>query len=578
MGSTGPQGPQGLTGPQGQIGPQGAQGTQGSAGVTGPTGAPGAPGSGAGPQGSPGVTGPQGATGVTGQRGATGTQGVTGVTGPQGPTGQAGPTGPTGPAGSQGSPGVTGLQGPTGVGLPIGTGVTGNHLAVGTAGRLAFANDVVVGSDGRSIAFGANGATAAANTGLLRTPYNSTIVESRGSSGTFEVPVLRYGVGGVTDAIIIGGGSEGVAGIQLETTTGSTKIKSATVLEYDFAPSVADWQFNDLTNLGNVGIPSGYLRMGPSSTNDQVVIVNPGNIAAAVAALPASGGTLLLRPGVYGTVDITSTTGSRITIAALGYGSTQAFGGPQVDIRIGWAATGTPHLTLAGLNLNKSSGVAGSSNAVAQFSTTPSGAVCVVRDCNVIGRIDLRVGVSLVLDNTDAETAWAAALELRNGSKIRDTIMSGTATSVRLTEFLSAAGAVQTSVGTLAMDQYSFDSFAASRSKMSGSGPLRTVAGIQAGAILPDANAAIGIPTGGIWLVPGTNSADRTYTVVPGSAQDQVTFMIENRDSSSNAKIISTTTGTPSGTIATLAANMGHVFKYTLNVGVALQSRYPLAS
>jgi hypothetical protein len=557
VGSTGTQGPIGSTGPQGGVGGVGTLGPQGSPGTTGPIGAAG---SGLGPQGSPGLVGTAGPTGV---QGVTGPQGVTGTTGPAGPTGQLGPTGPTGPAGAQGSPGNTGIQGPTGVGIPIGSGPTGGHLAVGTAGRLAFANDVIVGPDGRSVAIGPQGATGAAQSGLYRGPNNSTLVSARNAAGGADVAAVA--VDGSNVVVLGGAGTPNATRVYANATTNFTVAING-IDEYVFDAALASLTGNSLS------IPSGgYFQMGAGVSGvgaANTYICDANNLAAVLAALPSSGGTILLRPGVY-SITVTQTSGSRISMVALADSGLPALnGGPTVDMSIQWAASGAPALTLVGVNLI-SSGLFQSGSA--------SGAVCVLRNCTApSAAIDLRLGVSLTLYNTSASNVWASALQLKNESSVTGSLMGGTASRIEQSQILSPAGTVHTSVGTLAMDQYSADFFGTSRSKLGGSGPIRSLAGYQIGGLLGDANSNVCPPTGAIWMIPGTNTADRTYTLRPESASDQQAVIIENRDSSGNAKIVATVTGTPSGTIATLPANMGQVFIHSLNIGFAPGARYPL--
>jgi len=448
--------------------------------------------------------------------------------------------------------------------------VTGGHLAIGTAGTLGFAKDVRLGSDGGSVEFGAQGATGAAQSGFVRGPYSTTsLVSARGSTGTFDVPVVRYTTGDVPDTVIVGGGTEGVRGLQLETTSGSAKIKIATIGEYEFSPVMADWQQNDLRNVGNVGIPSGYLQMGPTASSNATWIVNPGNIVAILAGLPAGGGTLLLSPGNYGVVNITQTGSSQLTLAAFSDSTYPIAGTNRPNIAIGWFPTNTPTLTLSGIYLNGNG-----SNALNQ--NTSANTNLFLNDCLVTGTVDVRLGGMVTCRGTESDSILASSLILKDGSRIRGAFSAGTATRVEMSQVLTPAATVQTSVGTLAMDQYSLDFFGASRSKLGGSGPMRAIAGPQFGGVLPDANANVSAPTGTVWFVPGTNSADRTYTLGQVGVTDGMVVAIENRDSSANAKIISTVTGTPSGTIATLAANMGQIFKHTALVGWNPGSRYQL--
>lgn len=202
-------GPRGETGPAGQTGPTG-QGDQGSPGVTGPAGQAG---SGAGPQGSPGVTGPAGQTGPRGNTGPTGPQGATGVgaTGTQGPQGVTGVTGPQGQAGSgagqQGSPGVTGAQGPTGTvggqGSPGVTGPAGATGGLGPTGSIGPTGQIgptgPTGGQGSPGVTGPQGATGPAGANGAAGGGGGAGGGITGPSITVDNAISRWsGVGGTT--------------------------------------------------------------------------------------------------------------------------------------------------------------------------------------------------------------------------------------------------------------------------------------------------------------------------------------------------------------------------------------------
>lgn len=91
----GPQGPQGVQGEQGKQGSTGPQGIQGPQGLQGPQG----------PRGEIGPEGPQGIRGPQGPQGTQGIQGKQGEPGVEGPQGPEGPTGPQGPRGQKGTDG-----------------------------------------------------------------------------------------------------------------------------------------------------------------------------------------------------------------------------------------------------------------------------------------------------------------------------------------------------------------------------------------------------------------------------------------------------------------------------------------
>jgi hypothetical protein len=442
--------------------------------------------------------------------------------------------------------------------------MTGGHLAVGTAGALAFANDVRIGSDGRSIAIGPQGGTGAATTGYVRLANGGAgggagAVMARGASADINLVSLLS-----DDVVRVG-----------DTAAAELDLNSSSILDVNFSGDGPAYRFGssalDLRNK-NLSLPTGgYIHMagGQSGPGAQTTYVcDPNSFAARLAALPSTGGTLELLPGNYGTQTITQT-GGNITIAFMNGGVAPNSSGPRANIAISWVTSGTPVLNLVGLNL------IGSPNAMAQF--TAAAATLTLTNCVVRGTIDARLGAMLTLDNTDAESVWGSALELRNGSKVRGGMMNGTATRAELAQFQSPAGTVHTSVGTLAMDPGTLDTFLSSRSKLGGSGPIKTTAGMAFGGLLGDVDATIYPATGPIWAVAGTNTGNRIYYLVATGAGDSTTVIVENRDSSAFTKSIYAPTGTPSGTIATLSANMGHVFKHTPLAGYALQSRYGLS-
>ncbi len=143
-GSVGPQGPAGPQGNPGIAGPQGPAGPQGNPGIAGPQGP-------AGPQGDPGIAGAQGPAGPQGDPGIAGAQGPAG---PQGDPGIAGAQGPAGPQGDPGNAGAQGPAGPAGVQGPAGqNNVIQKYHLIGTAGRLAVANEIPVVQPGLTQTF-----------------------------------------------------------------------------------------------------------------------------------------------------------------------------------------------------------------------------------------------------------------------------------------------------------------------------------------------------------------------------------------------------------------------------------------
>lgn len=102
---------------KGPVGPEGPQGIQGPKGDTGPQG----------PQGIQGPIGPQGDQGPVGPQGDTGSQGPQGIQGPVGPQGSVGPEGPAGPAGVKGADGKSAYQ------SAVEAGYTGTETAFNSA-------------------------------------------------------------------------------------------------------------------------------------------------------------------------------------------------------------------------------------------------------------------------------------------------------------------------------------------------------------------------------------------------------------------------------------------------------------
>jgi len=79
------------------------------------------------------------------------------------------------------------------------------------------------------IQFGTNPATGA----LFGVPHASNIIAGRNQANSADSQVLRWGQG-LNNIIILGDGTNGQVGLQLETQTGSVSIRIATVLQYDF--------------------------------------------------------------------------------------------------------------------------------------------------------------------------------------------------------------------------------------------------------------------------------------------------------------------------------------------------------
>jgi len=144
-------------------------------------------------------------------------------------------------------------------------------IPAGSTGQLQYNNGgvfdgasgiTVVGSE-TALSFGT---TTNVSSGDLRHAHGATIVAGRLQSGLGGVPVLRWGVG-TNNYIIVGGGTEGVAGLQLEVTTGSIELKVATVPEYTFSATALTMQNNNLvmgTGFASFGTApgTGAVRIG----------------------------------------------------------------------------------------------------------------------------------------------------------------------------------------------------------------------------------------------------------------------------------------------------------------------------
>lgn len=158
---------------------------------------------------------------------------------------------------------------------------------------------------GTNINMGINGAIlfgsgVASNQGLTRFPHNSDIIYARDKANATNVPIVRWGQA-VDNMIILGGGAEGVARIQYETTSGEHKFRIATidkvqvnsdnlrleqgirlgVVSHAFPTGLGDklggWTPSGFANIatgiyivgsgtrlsfGNVSIPSGIINLG----------------------------------------------------------------------------------------------------------------------------------------------------------------------------------------------------------------------------------------------------------------------------------------------------------------------------
>jgi hypothetical protein len=95
-----------------------------------------------------------------------------------------------------------------------------------------------------------------ASTGENRFAHNSGAFGRNNANGA-NVPIWRWGA--ITDTIIIGGGTEGVAGLQLEVTTGTIQAKIATTVEYEFSSTTADFK-NNVLSFGTTPAGSGTIR------------------------------------------------------------------------------------------------------------------------------------------------------------------------------------------------------------------------------------------------------------------------------------------------------------------------------
>jgi hypothetical protein len=97
---------------------------------------------------------------------------------------------------------------------------------------------------------------AVASTGENRFTHNSGAF-GRNNANSANVPIWRWGA--LTDTIVIGGGTEGVAGLQLEVTTGTIQAKIATTVEYEFSSTTADFK-NNVLSFGTTPAGSGTIR------------------------------------------------------------------------------------------------------------------------------------------------------------------------------------------------------------------------------------------------------------------------------------------------------------------------------
>jgi hypothetical protein len=124
----------------------------------------------------------------------------------------------------------------------------------------------VVGSE-TALSFGT---TTNVNSGDTRHAHGATVSAGRLSTGNSGVPILRWGFG-TDNYIVIGGGTEGVAGLQLEVTTGSIELKVATAQEYLFSATALTMQNNNLVmgsgfaSFGTTVPGAGAIRLARTS-------------------------------------------------------------------------------------------------------------------------------------------------------------------------------------------------------------------------------------------------------------------------------------------------------------------------
>jgi hypothetical protein len=95
------------------------------------------------------------------------------------------------------------------------------------------------------------GAANTATTGDLRHAHGATLLAARRQDNGANLPILRVGI--VTNNLItIGGGTEGVAGVDLEVTTGSVKVKVATGTEFEFTSATLNCNQNTITEVSQL--------------------------------------------------------------------------------------------------------------------------------------------------------------------------------------------------------------------------------------------------------------------------------------------------------------------------------------
>lgn len=80
-----------------------------------------------------------------------------------------------------------------------------------------------------SLQFGTNPAA----TGLIRVPHGTNVLYGRNQANSADSEIIRWGQGS-NNLIIIGGGTSSVAGVQLETTTGTVNMRFAAVTYYEW--------------------------------------------------------------------------------------------------------------------------------------------------------------------------------------------------------------------------------------------------------------------------------------------------------------------------------------------------------
>jgi hypothetical protein len=163
-------------------------------------------------------------------------------------------------------------------------GASGTSLGVGSGGPQLHASGISLPTG--SLMFGRTGV---AQLGLIRTAHGADILRSRRADNAEDLPWLR--VGAVTPNVFtVGGGVEGIAGLDLETTTGQLRGRVGNVTK----TVTADDQFRIESGL-RLGLP----QLSHGASTDKLATWTPSGFAnvATGIALGASGYSLSVGSG-----------------------------------------------------------------------------------------------------------------------------------------------------------------------------------------------------------------------------------------------------------------------------------------